>query len=180
MSDTFPLDVDMLLSVLNYLNLGIYITDRNRRVVLWNRKAEEITGYRAAEVVGTACHDEVLSHVDKDGHPLCSTRLCPLYRAMSVGKESREPVLIYARKADGGRVAVSVSVAPLCDDSGNIFGGIEAFRDETLRIRDLEFARKIQRHLLSQSLPAARKIRFDVLYYPHELIGGDFYDMRPL
>ena len=67
MSDVFPLDVKSLLRVLNYLNAGVYITDRQRSIVLWNRKAEEITGYRAEEVVGKACHDGVLEHVGKEG-----------------------------------------------------------------------------------------------------------------
>ena len=180
MADRFPLDVDTLLSVLNYVNLGIYITDLDRRIVLWNRKAEEITGYRAAEVVGKACREQVLNHVDKHGRALCTTRLCPLYRSMSIGKESDEPILIYARTATGSRVAVSVSVAPLRDESGKVIGGIEAFRDETRRIRDLEFARTVQQNLLPQTFPELQDFAFDVRYYPHELIGGDFYDIRHL
>jgi len=180
MPDEFPLDVDMLLRVLNYLNLGVYITDRKRRIILWNRKAEEITGHRAADVVGSACHDNILCHVNRNGQPLCSTQLCPLYRAMSVGKESEEPVLLYAQRADGSRVPVSVSVAPLLDESGKVIGGIEAFMDESHRIRDLERARRVQQHLLPQSLPQPENLRFDVRYYPHDLVGGDFYDVRAL
>ncbi len=180
MPNEFPLDVDMLLRVLNYLNLGVYITDRDRRMILWNRKAEEITGHRASDVVGKACHDQVLVHVDKNGQPLCSTDYCPLYRAMERNQESKEPILIYARRADGSRVAVSVSVAPLRDASGEVIGGIEAFTDETRRVRDLEFARKIQQHLLPASLPRSENVEFAVRYYPHDLIGGDFYDVRPL
>ena len=180
MPDTFPLDVNALLPVLNYLNLGVYITDLQRRIVLWNRKAEEMTGYPAADVVGKACHDDVLCHVDKNGQPLCSTRLCPLHRAIVTNSESSEPVLLYAKKSDWQRVALSVSVAPLRDEAGRVIGGIEAFRDETLQVRDLEFAKTIQQHLLPQSLPAAANIAFDVGYYPHDLIGGDFYDVRDL
>jgi len=176
----FPLDVDALLSALDYLNVAVYITDLDRRILLWNRKAEQITGYRADEVIGKACHETVLNHTDKDGHRLCDTEFCPLFRSMQVGKESKEPILVYALTASGGRVAVTVSVAPLRDASGKIIGGIEVFRDETARIRDLEFARKIQRHLMPESFPDSGEVAFDVLYYPYELIGGDFYDVRRL
>ena len=179
-SKEFPLDVNELLRVLNYLNLGVYVTDLERRIILWNRKAEEITGHRAEDVVGKACHEDILSHVDDAGRKLCTTRLCPLHRAMTVGKESSEPILVYAQKAAGGRVALSVMTAPLVDDAGNVIGGIEAFRDETANIRDLEFARKIQRHLMPTTLPESGDIRFDVRYYPHSLVGGDFYDLRLL
>jgi sigma-B regulation protein RsbU (phosphoserine phosphatase) len=129
MSESFGLDVNMLVRVLNYLNDGVYITDKQRRIILWNRKAEEITGYRAEEVVGRACHDDVLNHISEDRKGLCPSELCPLYRSIETGVASGEPVLVYARNRDRKRVAVSVSVAPLHDDSGNIIGGIEIFRD---------------------------------------------------
>jgi len=176
-SESFPLDVDALVEVLDYLNLGVYVTDTERRILLWNRKAEEITGHRAEKVVGTHCHDNVLNHIDKDGHELCTTPLCPLSRAMTVGRESREPILVYARRPDGSRVPVSVSAAPLRDKVGNIIGGIETFRDESLNILDLELAARIQRHTLPAVMPASHKVDFDVRYYPHALVGGDFYDV---
>ena len=180
MADPFPLDLDALLEVLNHLNIGVYITDLDRRIRLWNRKAEEITGYPAAEVVGTSCHDDILVHVDTNGRALCATDLCPLYRAMMLNRESEEPVILFAKKADGRRLAVSVSVAPLRDKGGKVVGGIETFRDETTRILDLELARKIQRGLLPASLPKDPRVRFDAGYYPCELVGGDFYCVREI
>lgn len=180
MPDKFPLDLDVLLGVLNHLNLGVYITDLDRRILLWNRRAEEITGHRASDVVGSTCRDNILMHVDKDGHQLCSTDLCPLHRAIVRDKESDEPLIIFAKKADGSRIAVSVSVGPLRDDAGKVIGGIETFRDETTRILDLEFARKIQRSLLPESLPQHPNVSLDACYYPCDLVGGDFYDVRTL
>lgn len=180
MADDFPLDVQQLVTVLDHLNMGVYVTDCERRIILWNRKAEEITGYLAKDIVGKACHEQVLCHVDGNGNQLCFGDLCPLLRAIRLGKESEEPELVFALNAQGQRVAVTVSVAPLRDPSGKIVGGIETFRDETARIRDLEFARKIQQHLLPDTLPKPAHVRFDVHYHPHDLVGGDFYDIRQL
>ena len=180
MPKSFPLDVDALLAVLNHLNLGVYITDCKRRILLWNRKAEEITGYRAGDVVGKACHEQILVHVDKDGHRLCTTRFCPLRRSITLGKESQEPVLIYAKGKERQRIAVSVSTAPLRDAAGQIVGGIEVFRDATDQVHDMEFAQRIQRHIFPQVLPSVPGFQFDVRYYPHDLVGGDFYDIRLL
>ena len=177
---TLPLDVSHLRATLNHLNMGVYITDRNRRILLWNRKAEEITGWRASEIVGKSCRDNILNHVDRNGQPLCSTKMCPLYRAMELDKESREPILVFARKADGTRVAVSVTVAPLRDDKGIVVGGIETFRDESAQVRDLEFARTVQQRLTPESLPQGGVIRLAVRHYPHDLVSGDFYDVRPV
>jgi sigma-B regulation protein RsbU (phosphoserine phosphatase) len=61
-----------------------------------------------------------------------------------------------------------------------VVGGIETFRDETRNLRDLEFARKIQRNLLPDSLPEPSGYDFDRRYYPHDMIGGDFYDIFPI
>jgi sigma-B regulation protein RsbU (phosphoserine phosphatase) len=178
MASDFPLDVKALLTVLDHLNLGVYVTDTKRRILLWNRKAEEITGHKGRDVVGKHCHDNVLVHIDKDGRRLCITRFCPLYHSIKLNKESDAPVLVFARKADGSRVVVSVETAPLRDAGGKVVGGIETFRDETSQVRDMEFARLVQQHIMPERLPAVPGFLFDVRYYPHDLLGGDFYDVR--
>jgi len=180
MPQGFPVDLETLRTVLDYLNIGVYITDTDRRIMLWNRQAEEITGYAAADVVGRRCADDVLQHVDKDGQGLCGTDLCPLFRSMKTGKESDEPILVYARKADGKRVAVTVSTAPLRGKGGDVVGGVETFRNASGLIRDLEMAQEVQRHLLPESMPAIEGYGFDVAYHPHDQVGGDFYDVREI
>ena len=178
MSADFPLDVRQLADVLNHLNTGVYITDRDRRIILWNRKAEEITGWKAGQVIGKRCRENVLNHTDKEGRPLCSDRLCPLNRAMEFDRQSDQPLLVYCQRADGRRIAVSVTVAPMHDDAGRVIGGVETFRDESAHIQDLEFARRVQQHLLPKELTGEGQIEFAVSYLPHDLVGGDFYDVR--
>lgn len=176
----FPLDLKRLKQVLDYLNDGVYLTDLDRRILLWNRRAEEITGWKAEQVVGTRCRDGILEHVDTHGHGLCESDLCPLLRAMRTDSPSREPVLVYARKADGRRIPVSTSVAPLRDQTGEVVGGIEVFRDESARLADMEFARRVQQHALPAELPGNDSVTFEVGYYSHDLVGGDFYWVKEL
>jgi sigma-B regulation protein RsbU (phosphoserine phosphatase) len=176
----FPIDCNLLLNVLNYLNAGVYITDIDRHIMLWNNKAEKITGYKSGEVIGKACHEGVLCHIDKNGQLLCDSKLCPLYRSINTGIESQEPILLYAHKKDGKRIAVSVNVAPLRNEAGDIIGGIEIFHDESNSVADLEFAKRIQHGLLPKKLPQSADLIFDVHYFPHDLIGGDFYSIRKL
>jgi len=179
-AEPFPLDLDTLQRVLDYLNDAVYVTDLDRRIVLWNRRAEEITGYRREEVVGQYCRNAVLSHTDKEGRSLCGTDLCPLRRAIVTATASTAPVLVYALTAKRGRIPVSVSVAPLRDDRGNIVGGIEVFRDESQRLHDLELARRIQQHILPHEMPQSDTLCVAVRYLPRELVGGDFYDVVAL
>ncbi len=180
MPDDFPVDVEALSPVLDRLNMGVYITDLDRRIILWNRKAEEITGHKAADVIGLACHENVLVHTDKDGHELCHSGHCPLYRTMKVAQESDTAMLVFAQTANGRRLAVSVSTAPLLAPDGTVIGGIEAFRDESGHIQDLEAAQKIQRNLLPEALPSDDSLHFSVRYYPRDMVGGDYYDVFPL
>ena len=74
--------------LLNLLADGAYITDTDRRIVFWNQAAQRITGWGAAEVVGRRCQENILVHVDKDGHPLCGHEHCPLHRSIVTGQPS--------------------------------------------------------------------------------------------
>jgi diguanylate cyclase (GGDEF)-like protein/PAS domain S-box-containing protein len=105
---------------------GVYFVDPNRRITFWNRGAERLSGYSSAEVVGKSCFDNLLSHVDGTGCPLCIMG-CPLKWTMEDG-EPREAE-IYLRHKLGHRVPVSVRVAPIKDSRGLTVGAVEIFTD---------------------------------------------------
>ena len=79
--------------IVDSINDGVYVVDTRRRIVFWNKAAERITGWTAEEVVGTACHDGILAHVDLDGHVLCGHEFCPLHRAIVTKQRSTAPLL---------------------------------------------------------------------------------------
>lgn len=166
--------------ILDSLADGIYMTDRDRKIIFWSKAASRITGWRAEEVVGHSCHEDILNHIDLDGHALCGKEFCPLHRAISTGACSSTSIIVSARHRDGHRVPVEVSVAPIRDASGDTIGGIEVFRDLTQFVDDLRRARIIQDGTLSCPLPDDRRIEFDVRYTPEEIIGGDFYRIERL
>jgi len=66
-------------SVINSLSDGVYICDTERRITYWSESAVRITGWSQADVVGKHCFDNVLCHIDKDGHRLCENEFCPLH-----------------------------------------------------------------------------------------------------
>lgn len=167
-------------AILDALPDGAYVTDRDRRIVFWNRAAEQITGWRRDDVLGHCCRDNILCHVDKDGHPLCGHEHCPLHRAMVTGTRSEAPRLLFAQSKDGRRIPVEVSVSPLRTDAGEVIGGIEVFRDLTPAFDDLNRARLIQRMALSLQLPEDPRVDFSVRYTPHDEVGGDFYRIEAL
>jgi PAS domain S-box-containing protein len=162
-------------SILDSLADGAYITDTDRNILFWNRAAERITGWTRGDVVGRACRDNLLVHIDKDGHALCGREYCPLHRAMVTAKASREPVLVFAQGRDGRRIPVEVSVSPMFDAQGRIVGGIEVFRDMSGAMEDMERAATIQHHVLESTIPSDPRLHIACRYIPESLVGGDFY-----
>ncbi len=131
-------------------------------------------------MVGRHCQDDVLSHIDKDGHRLCGEEFCPLHRAMVTGATSTVGLIVFARGKEGNRIPMQVTVAPIRDSAGEIIGGVETFRDVSAVLSDLERAKRIQALSLETDLPADPRVRFSTYYVPHDIVGGDFYAIRQL
>jgi phosphoserine phosphatase RsbU/P len=176
MSD--PLGADARL-ILDSLGDGVYVTDVDRCIVYWNQAAEQITGWSAEDMVGRDCYDSLLSHVDKDGHELCGQEHCPLHRSIVTGSGSGVP-LVFAKRKDGQRTPVQVTVAPIRNAAEEVIGGVETFRDISLMLRDLEMAKAIQAISLEQDLPHDARVHFASHYIPHDVVGGDYYGIKQL
>jgi len=135
------LDKDAYEKIIENLRDGLYFVDRDRIITYWNKAAEQISGYRANEIVGKSCADNILNHIDGDGCSLCDGN-CPLAATMDDGNPRETEV--YMHHKDGHRIPVSVQVSPLTDREGNVIGGIELFTDisdrvaNELRIKELE------------------------------------------
>lgn len=121
-----------LAEIIDAANEGIYVTDLERRFLVWNKAAEKISGYSKDDLIGRFCHDNFLCHTDLEGNPLCASR-CPLQSAISVGGP-KGPDIVYLKHKNGKRISVEVKTAPIKDKEGNIIGGVEIFQDVTERL----------------------------------------------
>jgi diguanylate cyclase (GGDEF)-like protein/PAS domain S-box-containing protein len=128
-------------AIIENLHDGLYFVDRNRTITYWNKAAEKISGFRADEVVGKSCADNILAHVDSEGNSLC-TGTCPLEATIDDGQFREADV--YMHHKDGHRIPVSVRASALYDTQGSIVGAIELFTDishqtaNELRVKELE------------------------------------------
>jgi PAS domain S-box-containing protein len=165
-------------SFLESLNEGVYAVDTDRRIVYWGPTAERITGWRAADIMGKRCSDDVLNHVDKDGRPLCGHGHCPLHRAMVTGNSSDLPIIVFARHSKGGQVPMRVSVAPIRNDSGEVVGGVETFRNASQEYEEARLTRRIQLTMLRGRVLKDNRITFTVHYLPWGMVSGDYYAME--
>jgi len=108
-----------LKQVLGTIPSGLFLVDRQMRVVYWNAEAERITGYSAAEATGQHC--SFLQGVE------CG-RGCGLY-----SQQISKPIIgatCRINTKDGRQITLSKNVDYLLDD-GEIIGGIESFIDIT-------------------------------------------------
>ena len=92
---------------------GIVAVDREGRVVLWNRAAEQITGVPTADALGCS-PAQVL------GRSL---------EAQSAARSRGGSRLVAVRRGGGEEVWLSVSEAVMTDPAGGVAGRIFAFRD---------------------------------------------------
>jgi PAS domain S-box-containing protein len=172
-------DIDIH-SIVDSLSDGLYVCDLERRITYWSKSAERITGWPAADVIGRQCFDNVLCHIDKDGHQLCGQEYCPLHRSMITGTGSSGSLLVFAQSKRGERIPMLVSVAPLRNAAGDVIGGVETFQDASAMIHDLERAKAIQQLALHHDLPEDPRIHFTTHYVPHAIVGGDYYAIERL
>ena len=110
--------------ILDVLEEGAYMVDRDRRITYWNKAAEKIPGYAGAVVVGSRCSDNILCHVTAEGKVLC-TGGCPLRATIEDGASRK--IEAYLHHRNGQRVPVFIRSAPLRNNDGVIVGAIELF-----------------------------------------------------
>ena len=167
-------------AVINSLCDGVYVCDLERRITYWSKSAARITGWREEDVVGRQCLDNVLCHIDKDGRQLCGEEYCPLHRAMVTGKVSQVSQLVYAQGAQGQRIPMQVTVAPVYNDAGKVIGGVETFRDASTTVHDLERAKAIQQSAMEEDIPDDIPVAFRTHYIPLDIVGGDYYAIKDI
>jgi len=119
-----PDEKDFYKAIIDNLHDGIYFVDRDRVITYWNKGAERITGYSAAQTLGRACRDNLLNHVTANGVQLCLNN-CPLAAVMEDG--TPREVEVFLHHAEGHRLPVVVRATALRDGEGNIIGAIESF-----------------------------------------------------
>lgn len=106
---------------------GVIVTDRDSRVTLLNRVAENLTGWREGEAIGRDLID-VFRIVNEKTHEPHQNPVDMVVRSGNVVGLADRTVLI-AR--DGTERLIADSGAPIRDTGGNIDGAVLVFRDVT-------------------------------------------------
>lgn len=135
------LDAALHKDLLDQLDEGICMVDRDHRIVYWNSGAERISGYLAHEVAGQFSHGDLLMHCESDGSLLPGVGPgSPVLAAMRDGKPHETSVFLLHR--EGHRLLVQLQARPIHDADGGIVGVLEVFEEIAAplhhRARELE------------------------------------------
>ncbi len=112
--------------VLESLQTGTYLVDRDQRIVFWNEGAEKITGYLRQEVVGHSCMEHAMRK-EKDPKPVLSDTSNTLLIALRDGKPAIASVPLLHKA--GHRVFVRMRAVPIRNSHGTIIGAAESFEE---------------------------------------------------
>lgn len=125
--------------LLQHLVVPTFVIDADRRVVVWNRACERLTGVAATEVLGTRNHWQAFYEEDR----YCLADLVALGRQDLIGElysefittkddsvgSSAENWCVMPRL--GNHLYLAIDAGPIHDDDGNLIAVVETLRDMT-------------------------------------------------
>ncbi|MEA5026511.1 hypothetical protein SDC9_89520 [bioreactor metagenome] len=155
-------------TIIDELEEGVYYVDLERRILYWNKAAEQITGYKAEEIVGKQCQSNILNHIDKDGRQLCQYG-CPLYATIIDGHPRSDEVFL--RHKSGQRLPVRVKIFPIAKNKKTI-GAVEIFALNSPVVYDDDLVESLTNSAMNDQLtglPNRRKIESYLEYKLQEL-----------
>jgi PAS domain S-box-containing protein len=106
-------------AVFEHLDRGLLVVNERQRIMAFNRRAQEITGYSSEEVMGRSCWEVFQADRCKRG--------CSLRATLEDGATREDQRVSILTKA-GERLDLLVSTAPVKNKRGAIVGGVETFR----------------------------------------------------
>lgn len=120
--ETLIADKRNLEQILDHLMEGIIAHDTHRRILFFNRAAENITGYKKEEVIGKDCHDVF-------GSPFCGSRCSFCGGPPEAFTHISYPLNIMNKSGELKRVEMSVT--GMTDEQGCFVGVLAAIHDTT-------------------------------------------------
>jgi len=132
--------------LLDAANDAIFVGDREEEITYWNKGAERLYGWTAAEAIGKQAHDLL-----RTDFPIA---LEEIIRQRDQGGWEGE--LVHSR-SDGAKLTVASRWTPLKDAQGNLSGWLEINRDISDR-KEADAARQLNAQLLKMQDQERRTI----------------------
>ncbi|CAG0905784.1 unnamed protein product [Cyprideis torosa] len=109
--------------ILESISEGVFTVDQNFIITSFNHAAQKITGFTSKEAVGQPCQ-KIFRSDRCEGD-------CTLKKTL-LEKRAIQGCTTNIVNKEGKRVPISLSTSLLRNEEGDILGGVEIFRDETV------------------------------------------------
>ena len=145
-----------LADIINFLPDAVLVIDHEGKVIAWNRAIEEMTGVKAADMLGKGNYDYALPFYGERRPMLADLVLLPddvLEQQYTHIQRSSEILVAegYTPYLKGGTAPhMYATASALRDSQGNVVGAIEVLRDNTERKRNQEALTKLYREVESE------------------------------
>jgi len=132
---------DFVNQILDYTADGCALLDQDKKIVFWNRAAEDLTGFASKEMLGKSCQTEPPLYTDYAGQSLCGENcLCD-----KILKETKPQVMeVFIQHKAGYRIPVRLKILPAINSEGRAVGIAQIFTSASpaitipLRVPELE------------------------------------------
>lgn len=114
------------LDLLNHLQDGFLIASQSKKIIFFNKGAEEITNFKATEILETQCYKKQFQHLNNQGEILCN-KDCPLNIAMRDNRVIESQY--YIKNKENKLIQILSRISPIQDSEKNIIGAIEIFNN---------------------------------------------------
>jgi diguanylate cyclase (GGDEF)-like protein/PAS domain S-box-containing protein len=138
-SKSFDIEHSYAVRLMQHLVVPTFVIDPKRRVVIWNRACERLTGVQASEVIGTTKHWQAFYETKRP----CLADLVALDRPEQLPELYSE----YAARGHNGlgfsaenwcvmpklgsQLYLAIDAGPIHDEDGNLIAVVETLRDLT-------------------------------------------------
>ena len=163
-------DAGLHRALLDRLDEGVCIVNRDHRILYWNSGAERMSGYFAHEVAGQFSHGDLLMHCESDGSLLPGS---PEVAAMLDGKPHESTVFLLHK--EGHRLLVELQARPIRDPNGGIAGALELYEEISAPLHDR--VREMEVFGFSDSSTRAANRKFGEMMLRHALEGFDLFEI---
>ncbi|HET6421108.1 MAG TPA: ATP-binding protein [Geobacteraceae bacterium] len=142
MEDILKEEKDFAVNLIQNISAPIFVLDANHRIIIWNKACEELTGFKASEMIGDnrqwqPFYSEprpTLADVVIDGDTDAASELYPestKSRINPLGLQSEG----WFTTRGGREIHLFFDAEPVYDSEGKLMAVIESFRDTTDRKR---------------------------------------------
>ena len=125
--------------IINFLPDATFVIDIEGRVITWNKAMEEMTGLKAADILGKGNYEYALPFYGTRRPILINLVLEPdseMEKKYTGGVHKLGTMLITEtelQRPDGTSIILSARALPICEENGTVKGAIESIRDITFR-----------------------------------------------